>query len=332
MRRTFISGLAVIGLLIAGALPVLASEHAPAVTVLSDPLEVQASSPYGEYINIQEAVDVEGYPGDVDVQCSNEDGTWRHFGYSTYQLGATIVNCEATPFAWIGDTALFTVTVSVLGDTTPPSITPYSDPHLVGGWIDDMGGNEGFGAWVNLESNIQYITEPLSVPLSCESDPYVDGFWFLEGSYDVLCMATDAWGNTGYGSYTLEVVDPSDYYGFEITVVDARFDRSTGNAIVMVEATADKDGWMQAGADVTQYFANRFAIVGFGDSDWHPYTAGDTWTYTIVVAGENGKFGGGQVEVRLDARICQYVMAGICDWTGNEALTIQTNLRGGYKG
>ncbi len=331
MRRILVL-MAALATIIGGAAPALADHHAPEVLISQDRLTVEAESASGTWVGLDQMASVEAYPGNVSVDCSDDQFVYYDFTYALFPLGITTVNCEAVPMMWAGDSTPFNLTVEVVGDTEPPLIEVVHDPLVRGAFDDTMGGNPGFGTWVILENNISYISEPLTVGLGCVSDPYVDGNWFEVGTYAITCSATDLWGNTGYGGYTLEVVDPHEYFGYSIAVTDARVNPRTGIAYVTVEATANQDGWMQAGGWITQYFANRFAIQGGGDSGWSPYSAGDVWTQTIAYPADNGKFGGGRVEIRLDARICENVMGGICDWTGSEGLTITTNLRGGYKG
>jgi hypothetical protein len=122
----------------------------------------------------------------VQTTCAPQSG-------STFALGATTVTCSATDQAGNMGTASFAVTVE---DTTPPSVTVPKDATA------EATGSDGAVVSYGDVSASDLVDGTLSPTCSQASDTQ-----FPLGSTTVTCTATDAAGNTGQNSFTVNVVD-----------------------------------------------------------------------------------------------------------------------------
>jgi hypothetical protein len=129
-------------------------------------------------------------PGDepVTVNCTPGSG-------STFAIGSTTVSCTATDAN--GDPAAsddtFTVTVQ---DTTPPNVSVPSNITTAA--------TSSSGAVVTYPSASASDVVDGSVPVSCSP---ASGSTFPLGTTTVTCTATDSYGNTGQGSFSVTVQD-----------------------------------------------------------------------------------------------------------------------------
>lgn len=310
--------------LLMSAIPASAVDDPPYVSVSTFPIvvdETPAGSGFAS-VNLSSYAYVDGYPYDTGVTCVVAE-TPVAFDGETFPVGETWIDCTASWFAG-GPSTQFSMWVWVEeADTTPPVLTAITDPWVVG--------ENAEGAWVYLAQNIT-VDEPLMSEVICETDPWVDinpwGYTYMPtGEYSVTCSGTDWAGNTGYGGYTLDVVDPSEYFQLEIRVVDARVDTRTGVAIVTLEGTALADGWIWVNGSLTQTFAHRFYIRA-SDETYGDYQAGSTWTGQLEFTSDNGLFMGGKGTLQFQAGICTGEMEGMCDWTGPDPVVVAVQLKG----
>ena len=124
--------------------------------------------------------------GTVQTTCAPQSG-------STFALGSTTVTCSATDQAGNRGTASFPVTVQ---DTTPPSVTVPKDATT-----EATGSNGAVVSYGDVSAS-DLVDGTLSTTCSQASDTQ-----FSLGSTTVTCTATDAAGNTGKNSFTVNVVD-----------------------------------------------------------------------------------------------------------------------------
>jgi hypothetical protein len=156
------------------------------------------------------------------VTCSPESG-------STFAIGTTTVVCTATDASGNTGTGSFTVTVR---DILPPVL------HLPAPISVDATGDTGGAAVAYSASATDDDRRSPTPAVSC-SIP--SGSTFAIGTTMVLCQATDLSGNTGTGTFTVEVVDilpPVLTLPAPITVAATG---DTGGAVVTFTASSVDD-------------------------------------------------------------------------------------------
>lgn len=124
--------------------------------------------------------------GSVATECTPASG-------STFRLGQTTVTCTATDDAGNTGTHAFTVTVR---DTTAPKVTVPADLA-----VEATGATGATVAYGDV-SAVDTVDGPMNPSCTKASDTL-----FGLGTTTVTCSATDAAGNTGNDSFTVEVVD-----------------------------------------------------------------------------------------------------------------------------
>lgn len=157
---------------------------APDVTAPDDIVGIEATSGAGATVTfIATASDL--VDGDLTVTCSPASG-------STFALGTTTVDCEATDAAGNIGSAAFTVQVV---DTTAPALTLPDD--LIAEATGPSGAPVGWSASANdvVDGAVGVTCEPPS------------GTTFEFGDTTVECSATDAAGNTATGTFQVTVED-----------------------------------------------------------------------------------------------------------------------------
>ena len=125
--------------------------------------------------------------GAVPVTCDPAAG-------ATFQLGTTSVTCSAVDARGNRAAATFAVTVTRLGDTTPPTLT------LPGPLRVEATGPTGS----SVAYRVRAVDSGRPVPVRCTPP---SGSRFPLGETLVSCSATDAAGNIGTGSFRVTVVD-----------------------------------------------------------------------------------------------------------------------------
>jgi Ca2+-binding RTX toxin-like protein len=155
----------------------------PPVLTVPGTITEEAASPNGAVVTF-EVTAQDDVDGSVPVTCTPASG-------STFPIGETIVNCEATDAAGNTATASFMIIVQ---DTTAPVIT-------VPGTITEEAASPN-GAVVTFEVTAQDDVDG-SVPVTCTP---ASGSTFPIGETIVECTATDAAGNTATASFTVTVI------------------------------------------------------------------------------------------------------------------------------
>ena len=157
---------------------------APSVTVPANITE-EATSAEGARVSFEaSASDI--VDGEAASTCEPASG-------SRFPLGTTTVTCSATDAAGNTGSDSFTVTVH---DTTPPGVAvPTVD-------AVEAAGPAGATVTYGDVSATDIVDGPITP--SCTQ---ASGTVFPLGMTTVTCSATDAAGNTGTGSFTVEVVD-----------------------------------------------------------------------------------------------------------------------------
>jgi Glycine rich protein/HYR domain len=167
-------------------LPPLDSDLFPPILNLPDNIVVDAASPDGAVVNYTfSATDRSGIDS---AGCSPLSG-------ALFPIGITTVSCTATD-SW-GNTRTGSFTVTVLDDTTPPTLT--LPPDIVTDATDQSG------------ATVHYSFSATDVHgiLSSGCTP-VSGATFPIGVTTVDCFATDTFGNTATGDFQVTVKGAAD--------------------------------------------------------------------------------------------------------------------------
>jgi hypothetical protein len=179
---------------------------APAVKVPANEV-AEATGPNGAKVVYGDVSATDIVDGPMNPSCSQASGT-------VFKLGTTTVTCTAIDAAVNTGANSFTVTVV---DTTKPEV--HAPANMV------VGNTSGTGA-----DNVVYTGASAddlvsgSLPVTCTP---ASGSTFALGINTVTCTATDAAGNTGTATFTIEVQDRT-----KPTV--------TVPATITAEATSDK--------------------------------------------------------------------------------------------
>ena len=193
---------------------------APAVKVPANEV-VEATGPNGARVAYGDVSASDIVDGPMNPSCSQASDT-------VFKLGTTTVTCTAIDAAGNKGTNSFTVTVQ---DTTKPDVQ--APANLV------IGNTSGTGA-----DNVVYTgasAEDLvsgSLPVTCTPP---SGSTFALGINTVTCKATDAAGNTGQATFTIEVQDQTKP---EVTVpadITAEAAGASGATVSYMGVTASDD-------------------------------------------------------------------------------------------
>jgi hypothetical protein len=165
-----------------GTLVVTVVDTTPPVLTVPADFTVDATGPSGAVVfYTASATDASG---PVGVICSPPSG-------GTFASGNTTVNCSATDAS--GNTSSGSFVVTVTPDTTPPVLTLPAD-------IAVAATGPGGAVVAYFASAIDAVDGPVAVTCSSPS-----GSTFATGTWLVTCSATDASGNTGFGSFVVVV-------------------------------------------------------------------------------------------------------------------------------
>jgi hypothetical protein len=200
---------------------------APSMTVSED-VVAEAVDADGALVEYDEATATDIVDGKVQPHCSAASG-------SLFALGKTTVTCSATDAA--GNPASKSFVVDVV-DTTDPVVT--APANLVVGNTSPTGADH---VKYGVASAHDAVSGNLTV--TCSPGPETS---FPLGVTTVTCSATDAAGNTGESTFTVEV---QDWTKPEVAVpadVVAEATGPTGATVTFAEPTAtdDVDGAVQA--------------------------------------------------------------------------------------
>jgi hypothetical protein len=256
----------------------------PPVLTLPADITVTAWQPAGAYVSWYDASAWDaGDNASVPVDCAPQSG-------SLFPLGATTVACSAADSS--GNTATGSFTVTVLKpDTTPPVLNGIpSSPVILEPW-DANGASYFYNVWAT--DNWDGWD-----PVTCTPPP---GF-FPIGSTTVQCSATDSWGNTATGSFTVTVLQP---LVVTVTVTGGTVNPATGVATIngTIECTragAPATASAYLYGDITQRVGRTLITGAFGTMTTGGYidcsSPATPWSYTAVSS--NGLFVAGSADVR----------------------------------
>ncbi|WP_341998086.1 HYR domain-containing protein [Microbacterium sp. LWH7-1.2] len=157
---------------------------APVLTLPAD-LTAEATSAAGAVVTFEATATDETAPAEPLVTCQPRSGT-------TFPLGTTTVSCTAKDAAGNEGTGTFDVVVE---DTTAPVVEDLPDV------VREATGPTTVVAWAS-PTVTEAVTSGLVAACSPES-----GTGFEVGVTTVTCSATDAAGNTGSSTFTVEITD-----------------------------------------------------------------------------------------------------------------------------
>lgn len=200
---------------------------APAVNVPANEV-AEATGPNGAKVLYGDVSATDIVDGPMNPSCSKASDT-------VFPLGTTTVTCTATDAAGNKGTNAFTVKVV---DTTAPEV--HAPANMV------IGNTSGTGA-----DNVTYTGATAddlvsgSLPVTCTP---ASGSTFALGINTVTCKATDAAGNTGTATFTIEVQDQTKPIVTVPADITAEATGSNGATVsyMGVTATDDVDGQLTA--------------------------------------------------------------------------------------
>jgi hypothetical protein len=196
--------------LVATASVVCVDTIEPVITVPEGGITVVATSDQGAVVSFEEQVTAEDdVDGPVEVTCTPASG-------STFPIGTTTVNCEATDAAGNTSTKEFTVTVSPAPDRIVPSIEITAEDRR-SRQIED--GSTTPAPYIRLtfvaEDDVGVESIECSLDgeefTSCTSPVVYDRL--SRGTHEFTVRATDAAGNTGEDQFTWTVSNPAPSRG-----------------------------------------------------------------------------------------------------------------------
>jgi len=193
---------------------------APVVNVPAD-VTAEATGANGARVVYGDVSATDIVDGPMNPSCSKASDTM-------FNLGTTIVTCTAIDAANNKGTNTFTVTVE---DTTKPDV--HAPANMV------VGNTSGTGA-----DNVVYTgasaTDLVSgnLPVTCTP---ASGSTFALGINTVTCTATDAAGNTGTATFTIEVQDQTKPTVTVPADITAEATGSNGATVTYMGVTANDD-------------------------------------------------------------------------------------------
>src|SRR5215211_4721906 len=187
---------------------------APVITIPEGGITAEATSAAGAVVSFEEQVSAEDdVDGPVDVTCTPASG-------STFPIGTTTVNCEATDAAGNVGTALFTVTVNPAPDTTAPDVEITGAVDRSGRAITDGGTTPTNYIRITFEATDEVGIDNIGCSLdggedfefaSCTSPVVYSGL--SRGTQTFTVRATDAAGNSGEDEFTWTISKPAPSRG-----------------------------------------------------------------------------------------------------------------------
>ncbi|MCK4659752.1 MAG: HYR domain-containing protein, partial [Phycisphaerae bacterium] len=163
--------------------PVVTCPVAGTLTVYADEGECDAEATFGA------ATAMDNCDGALPATCNPLSGT-------VFPLGETVVTCSATDAA--GNTGQCTFTVEVIETTEPVVTCPVSGTLTVYAEEGECDAEATFGAATAMDNCDG------ALPATCDPP---SGTVFPLGETVVTCSATDASGNTGQCTFTVEVIE-----------------------------------------------------------------------------------------------------------------------------
>ncbi len=193
---------------------------APAVTVPANKV-AEATGPNGATVAYGDVSATDIVDGPMNPSCSQASDT-------TFPLGTTTVTCSATDAAGNKGTKSFTVKVQ---DTTAPEV--HAPANLVVGNTSPTGAS-------NVLYTGQSASDLVDGDLTASCTP-ASGSTFALGINTVTCTAKDAAGNTGTGTFTIEVQDQTKPIVTVPADITAEATGSTGATVTYIGVTANDD-------------------------------------------------------------------------------------------
>jgi hypothetical protein len=262
---------------------VASADTTPPVLTLPADITVTAWQPSGSYVQWfgQASAWDAGDNASVPVTCVPESG-------STFPLGVTTVACSASDSSGNVATGSFTVTV-LSPDTTPPVFQgiPASPVVL------EPENPTGAYYWFYV-----YATDNWdgSDPVVCSQQPGL----FPIGTTTVECSATDSWGNSSSGSFTVTVLQPRVV---TVTFTGGTVDPKSGLATISGTIQSTRDGEFLPGeiilnGAVSQRIGRLIVTQQFGSFGTPvSYSGGGPMAWTFTTVGGNGLLVAGKADV-----------------------------------
>jgi hypothetical protein len=232
----------------------------PSLSLPAD-ITVDADSPAGAAVSYAASATDNASP--ILISCSPTSGT-------TFSIGTTTVNCSATDA--FSNVANGSFTVHVVGDVVAPTLNLPSDMTVDA--VDPSGANVSFSASATDSGH--------SVAVTCLP---ASGSKFAIGDTPVNCSATDAYGNTGAGSFTVHMlgdtvapalalpadmtVDAVDPSGANVTFSASATDSGHSVAVTCLPASGSK-------------FAIGDTLVNCSATDAYGNTANGSFTVHVL--------------------------------------------------
>jgi len=256
----------------------------PPVLTLPADITVNAWQPAGAWVSWYDASAFDaGDNASVPVNCSPPSG-------SQFTLGVTTVQCSATDSSGNMATGTFTVTV-LQPDTTPPVL--YGIPTSPVILEPDSTTGANYYYYVSASDNWDGWD-----PVTCTPPP---GF-FPIGTTTVQCSATDSWGNTATGSFSVTVLQP---LVVTLAITDGTVNAVTGVATIngTVECTrggAPTSASIYVYGSLTQRVGRTLISASFGSfataTPIDCSSPGAPWSFAATSG--NGLFVAGSADVR----------------------------------
>lgn len=207
-------------------------DSTPPSLAVPDDVTTEATGPGGATVSYDAATAYDAVDGPVTPTCSAASG-------SVFPLGTTKVTCTATDAADNSATKSFTVAVT---DTTAPDVQ--APANLV------VGNDLGRAGASSVTWDAVTATDLVSGDLTATCTP-APGSAFPMGKTTVTCSATDKAGNTGSGTFVVDVQDQNKPVVTVPADITEEATSGAGAAVTWVDVTAldDVDGGVPATCD-----------------------------------------------------------------------------------
>jgi HYR domain/RTX calcium-binding nonapeptide repeat (4 copies) len=180
-----------------------ADTTAPVIAVPEEDITEEATSTEGAVVTFEVSAE-DDVDGQVEVSCTPESG-------STFPIGTTTVTCTAADEAGNEATETFTVTITPLPDTTPPTLDVPDDMRVfftgdvTSGVITwEVTAQDNVDGTATLEEDNTVTQDDVGGDITMGCSP-PSGTTFSRGVvYTIRCTATDEAGNTATASFTID--------------------------------------------------------------------------------------------------------------------------------
>jgi hypothetical protein len=218
-----------------------------------------------------------------DIVSGSITPTCNHSSGEIFPIGTTPIHCTATDGAGKSSSGDFNVTVALV-DHTPPVLSGYGDKTV------EANGPSGSVVNYSTPTAVDAVDGPIGI-VTCTP---VSGTTFPPGSTAVNCSATDNHGNTGHGTFNVNVADstpPIIYLPTSASIVAtsiAGISSSDPAAQAYFQAVRVVD--MIDAHPVLTYEVAPFLVLGPNPVTFHAHDAGgneavERATLTVLPAG-----------------------------------------------